>query len=331
MEPFPFPLLLCDIGGTNMRFSHVERPGSALRPLGALATSEWPGLAEAAAFEMRRHALEVRSLVVCAAGPVAGRGLRLTNASWAIDGPDVAECLDLRQGLLLNDFEALAFALPSIEAADVRSIGDRPPQAGTRIVLGPGTGLGVAALADNGDGYLVLPGEGGHIDFGPKTAEEAAFWPFIDASLGRISAEWLISGPGLSRLHSARLASKGQAPGEFDPAVVVNLANSDHAGVAAATVRLFWRLMARVAGDMALTFLAKGGVTLAGGVLPKIANFLDETAFRAVFESKAPMQPLLAGMPVRLLMEEAVVARGMAAIAANPDAYAIDYGARCWR
>jgi len=316
-----------------MRFSHAEQPGQVPRPLESLATAAWPGLAEAAAHVVHTHGLAVCSFVVCGAGPVAGKGLRLTNAAWAIDGPSVATRLQLSQGLLLNDFEALAFSLPTIEPDAVRPIGSRADArpAGTRIVLGPGTGLGVAALTASAGGYLVLPGEAGHIDFGPRTAEEAAFWPHIDAGLGRISAEWLLSGPGLARLHTARLAAAGLAVDAMDAAGIATLANADPNGAAAATLRLFWRLVARFAGDMALTFLAKGGVTLAGGILPKIANFLDEAAFRAGFEAKAPMQPLLHAMPVRILMEENAVARGMAAIAANPDAYAIDYAARCWR
>jgi glucokinase len=331
MARFPFPLLVCDIGGTNMRFSHVEQPGQAPRLVESLATAAWPGLAEAAAHVVQIHGLDIRSFVACGAGPVTGRSLHLTNAAWAIDGPALAARLRLQQGLLLNDFEALAFTLPRIEPDEVRPIGKYVAQAGTQIVLGPGTGLGVAALTASAGGYLVVPGEAGHIDFGPQTAEEAAFWPHIDAGLGRVSAEWLLSGPGLARLHRARLAAEGLVPEAVDAAAIATLAHTYPNGTAAATLRLFWHLVARFAGDMALTFLARGGVTLAGGVLPKITSFLDEAAFRAVFEAKAPMQSLLQTMPVRILMEENAVARGMAAIASNPDAYSIDYAARCWR
>ncbi|MDF2120020.1 glucokinase [Roseiarcaceae bacterium H3SJ34-1] len=331
MARFPFPLLVCDIGGTNMRFSHVERPGEAPLAVESLATAAWPGLAEAAVHVIRRHGFDIRSFVACGAGPVAGKGLHLTNAAWAIDGPALADRLGLQQGLLLNDFEALAFTLPTIEPDEVRPIGRYAALPGTRIVLGPGTGLGVAALTASAGGYLVVPGEAGHIDFGPQTPEEAAFWPHIDPGLGRVSAEWLLSGPGLARLHRARLAAAGLVPDALDAAAIAAQAGADRNSAAAATLRLFWRLVARFAGDMALTFLARGGVTLAGGVLPKITDFLDEAVFRAIFEAKAPMQPLLQAMPVRILMEEHAVARGMAAIAANPDAYSIDYAARCWR
>jgi len=331
MARFPFPLLVCDIGGTNMRFSHVEQPGQAPRLLESLATAAWPGLAEAAAYVIRTHGLDIRSFVACGAGPVAGKGLHLTNAAWAIDGPSLADHLRLQQGLLLNDFEALAFTLPTIERDAIRPIGKQAVQTGTQIVLGPGTGLGVAALMASAGGHLVVPGEAGHIDFGPHTAEEAAFWPHIDPGLGRVSAEWLLSGPGLARLHHARLMAEGLVPDAEDPVAITTRAHTYPNGEAAATLRLFWRLVARFAGDMALTFLARGGVTLAGGVLPKITSFLDEAAFRTVFEAKAPMQPLLQTMPVRILMEENAVARGMAAIAGNPDAYSIDYAARCWR
>lgn len=330
LETFPFPVLLCDVGGTNMRFSHVETPGSAVRALGKLPTGAWTDLSDAAAHVMGEAGRAARSMIVCAAGPMAGRRVQLTNAAWAIDGAAVAARLGLEQGLLLNDFEAQALSLPVVGEADAQRLGGPANAVGTRLVLGPGTGLGLAALVQTPAGLLVLPSEAGHIDFGPASDEEARIWPHVDASLGRVSAEWLLSGPGLERLHAARLAVNGQPPQSLTAAALGVLARAAPGGPEAATLRYFWRLVGRYAGDMALVLMARGGVTLAGGVLPKLVDFLDEAAFRAAFEAKAPMQPLLRDIPVRLLIEEATVARGMAEIAAAPRNYVIDYKARCW-
>ncbi|HEV2575291.1 MAG TPA: glucokinase [Beijerinckiaceae bacterium] len=330
MKIFPFPLLLCDVGGTNMRFSHVDVPGGVLRRLGTLPTHDWDDLGEAAAHVLGEAGLVARSLIVCAAGPMAGRRLQLTNAAWAIDGAAIAVHLGLDQGLLLNDFEAQALSLPIVGLADARYIGDPQTGNGTRIVLGPGTGMGMAALAQTPAGLLVLPSEAGHIDFGPVSEAEARIWSHLDKALGRVSAEWLLSGPGLERLHAARLAAAGRPPDQLTAAALGAAARAAPQGPEAATLRHFWQLVARYAGDLALVLMARGGVTLAGGVLPKLLDFLDEAAFRAAFEAKAPMQPLLRSIPVRLLTEETIVARGMARVAAAPQDYVIDYPARCW-
>lgn len=330
MKIFPFPLLLCDVGGTNMRFSHVEAPGGPLRRLETLPTSGWSDLGAAAAHVLGGDGLVAHSLIVCAAGPMAGRKLQLTNAAWAIDGPAIATHLRLEQGLLLNDFEALALSLPVVGEADARRIGSPQETVGTRIVLGPGTGMGLAALAQTPAGLLVLPSEAGHIDFGPASDEEVRIWSHLDKALGRVSAEWLLSGPGLERLHAARLAAAGMASPPLSAPALDAAAHTAPQGPEAATLRHFWQLVARYAGDMALVLMARGGVTLAGGVLPKLIDFLDEAAFRAAFEAKAPLQRLLRDMPVRLLTNDTIVSHGMARLAASPQDYVIDYKARCW-
>ncbi|WP_244544298.1 MULTISPECIES: glucokinase [unclassified Beijerinckia] len=313
-----------------MRFSHAEAPGGPVWRLGTLQTGEWSDLGAAAAHMLSGFGRGASSLIVCAAGPMAGRRLQLTNAAWAIDGPAIAAHLGLEQGLLLNDFEALALSLPVVGETDARRIGSPQGTVGTRIVLGPGTGMGLAALAETPAGLLVLPSEAGHIDFGPASDEEVRIWSYLDKTLGRVSAEWLLSGPGLERLHAARRAVAGLAPSGLDAAAIGAAARAAPDGPEAATLRQFWQLVARYAGDMALVLMARGGVTLAGGVLPKMADFLDEAAFRAAFEAKAPLQRLLRDMPVRLLTDDTVVERGMARIAASPQNYVIDYGARCW-
>ena len=326
---FPFPALVCDVGGTNVRFAVAMEPGAPLRTLPPGRTAAHPGLAEAA--QVALGSIRVRSALVCAAGPCEGRRIRLTNAPWVIEGPQVAAALRLSQGVLFNDFEALALSLPAVRPDWTLPVGaPTAGDSGPLLVTGPGTGLGTAALIRVEGKWRAIACEAGHSDFAPVTDDERTFWPFVEPSLGRVTPETLVSGPGLRRLHRARLAARGIPRPDLDAAGVVERALADHASEEAASVRAFWLLSARFAGDMAITFVATGGVTLAGGILPRIAPLLDPAAFRASFENKAPYEWLARRIPARLLMADDVVLSGLAAIAANPKAYAIDYEGRAW-
>ena len=327
---FPHPVLLCDIGGTNARFALARTPGE--RPVALLAarTAASPGLVEAAREAMRVSPQLPRSMIVCAAGPMVGRTVRMTNAAWRIDGPETARQLGLAQGLLFNDFEAMAYALASMSAVDARPIGATPwPAAGLQVVLGPGTGLGVAALALIEGRFSALPTEAGHIDFGPVGAQEEALWPHLQRVHGRITAEAVLSGPGLERLYAARRTAVGHPP-EARTAPEITMAGLAGPGDERDALLLLWRLAARFAGDMAIAYLARGGVTLAGGVLPRIQALLDEAEFRRAFEAKQPLEMLVRAIPTRLVTSGEAVLAGMATIAATPERFAIDYPNRLW-
>ena len=187
---FPFPVLVCDIGGTNARFALVEAPGGPLEGGPQLKTKDFLGLEEALAAVCATLPVKPRSLIACAAGPVSGRSVKLTNAHWIIDGNRVAASAGLDQGLLLNDFEAQAFSLPVLELAWVTPIGAFEKKPGVELIVGLGTGLGAAALVETGHRHLVLPSEAGHMDFGPTGPEEAAIWRHLDTgTLGRSASK----------------------------------------------------------------------------------------------------------------------------------------------
>lgn len=330
---FPFPLVLCDIGGTNARFALKPAPDAPLLPGPPVKTADHGTFEAALAAAVAAFGARPRSVIACAAGPVEGRSVKLTNAGWSVEGEAVAHELALDQGLLLNDFEAQALSLPALREDWTKPVGASPPHTrGTRLVIGVGTGLGAAALVEVEGRWLALPTEAGHVDFAPVGVDEAAIWPHLPiGALGRISAETVLSGSGIARLHQARCAALGHGPSPLDEVGVVAEALATPGGEAARTLAMFWGLVARCAGDLALDFLAKGGVVFSGGVLPKIAPFLDETKFRARFEDKAPFGELMATIATRLVVAGDVVLPGMAAIAVAPSAYVIDYAARAWR
>jgi glucokinase len=328
---FPFPVLVCDTGGTNVRFALSDKPGAPLGPIVHLVTDDYPGLPEAIEAARARLGARPRSMIACGAGPVVGRTLKLTNAPWVMDGPETARRAGLDQGLLFNDFEAQALSLPALPPDWARPIGPLPfAGQGPQLILGPGTGLGVAALVETEGRFAPVSSEGGHIDFGPVWPEELALWPHLERAHGRVTGESVISGEGLARVHRARTMSLGRPDPHLGPPAVAAAALADREGEAAASLRLYWRIVARFAGDMAVTFVATGGVTLSGGVLPRVIDFLDEAAFRRAFEDKAPVDALAKRIPTRLITQSDAVLAGMAAIAANPERYGIDYASRAW-
>lgn len=335
MTMFPFPVLVGDIGGTNARFARVDTAGSPARLVARLKTADY-----ADAPDGLRAALDAagsprpRSVILCGAGPRQGRSLDLTNAHWRLDGPALASALRIDQGLIVNDFEAQALALPFLPPGAIRRIGPaRPAGAGPIVALGPGTGLGVAALIGVEGRFMPLATEAGHCDIGPAGAAQAAFWPYLERVGGRISAESLLSGPGLERLHRARLISVGGLSAAMVPAV-----SAAEIGAAAAagdrqaivTATTLWQLLARFAGDMALAYLATGGVFVMGGIAPRLAAALDDTAFRAAFEAKPPMEGLLRDIPTSLVLETDAALHGLAGLAARPEVYLLDYQERLW-
>ena len=328
---FPFPALVCDTGGTNVRFALVSEAEAGLSEIVHLRTVDYPGLAEAIEAAVPKLGTRPRSMIACGAGPVVGRELKLTNAPWVMDGPEAARRTGLKQGLLLNDFEAQALSLPTIPEVWERRIGPlKFGSEGPQVILGPGTGLGVAALVEADGRFTPVSSEACHIDFGPISEDEYALWPHLERAHGRITSESVISGAGLARVHRARMMAKGAPDPYVGPAAVTGAAVANPNGEEAESLQLYWHIVARFAGDMAVTFVATGGVTLSGGVLPRVMDFLDEAAFRQAFEAKAPVDGLAKRIPTRLVTREDAVLVGMAAIASTPDRYGIDYGSRAW-
>lgn len=331
---FPFPLLIADIGGTNARFAYQPQRGAPLLQGFHFKTNDYPGLEAVLPLFINEFRAKPRSMIACVAGPIEGRKVTMTNADWTIDG----HCLTLNgwfeQGLLLNDFEAQALALPALRPEWTLPIGESgPPGHGVQLVMGLGTGFGVAALTEFEARHLAIASEAGHMDFGPIGADESALWPCLDSDdLGRITVETVLSGPGLARFHRARCkASHGQLPPAIEEAELVARARANPEGEEATTMRAIWALVARFSSDLALAFLAEGGVTFSGGVLPRLVPFLDRRGFRARFENKAPYSEILRKIRTRLILAEDYVLAGMARIADTPHSYAIDYSERLWR
>ena len=334
MTEFAFPAVVSDIGGTNARFAILEHPEVALSAPVKLPTSGFSSFAEAVKAAVAQAGWPTpQSLLVGAAGPVKGRSVSLTNAAWLIDGPEVAGQLSVQQGLLLNDFETLALTLPSLDATDLMAIGEgreRIP-GGTRVVIGPGTGLGVGALAEVDGRFLPLASEGGHIGFPAETEYEQLIWAQLGYAYDPPEAETLIAGPGLPAFYQAVGRARTIWPKELSTPEIVQAALEKTDAVAEEAV---WRTLdhiARFCSDMALTFMATGGVYLAGGILPRLRPMLNIEDFRTMFERNETLSDLLATIPVHLVTADEPALLGLAELARRPDRFMLNYRERLWR
>lgn len=320
-----YPLLVGDIGGTNARFGLIDRPDGALAVLPKTLTSLHPDpLAAIRATLAAEHWARPRAALLAVASRIDGPVVHLTNAGWTLDAPTLAAALDLDAVRLVNDFVPVAAALAVLgrgEGELVRLGPDLPVSRGARVVLGPGTGLGAAALLPVGARWAIHSTEAGHVDFGPVHADEFALWPLLERFHGRITAEAVLSGPGLLRLYRALAQLRGTPPACATPEQVSAAGLEAGDALANEALRLFGRLLGRFAGDLALIFDA-GAVYVAGGIAPKIATILAQGEFRAAFERKAPFGSWMESVPTCLVADPDPALTGLRAIVAEPDRFA---------
>lgn len=264
---FSFPILIGDIGGTNARFALLVDAASEPTQLPPVKTGDFATIEDALQNGIfNKISVRPRSAILAVAGPIKSDEIPLTNAGWVIRPKDMLARLGLEDVLVINDFEAQALAIAAPADQDVVQIGGgsvRPRS--SRVVLGPGTGLGVAGLVFAQDTWIPVPGEGGHVDIGPRTERDFRIWPFLDPIEGRMAGEQILCGRGIMNLYRAVCAADGVEPLFKDQAEVTTSALSGDDPAAIETVTLFATYLGRVAGDMALVFMARGGVFLAGG------------------------------------------------------------------
>lgn len=309
-SPAPSTRLVADIGGTNARFALVEDG----RPVAerVLLARDYPGLAEA----MRAYLGErrVREAVVAVATAISGDRVRFTNSPWSFSIEATRQALGLDKLWVINDFVAQALALPQLAADELRSIGGGDPMPDRpKLILGPGTGLGVGALIPVGTRWVPLPSEGGHIGFAPTDEREAAVLDVLRRRFGRVSIERVAAAPGILNLAQALAEVRGEPLDATTPEDVTRRAAVDGCPVCTEALRLFSRILGAAAGDLALVVLALGGVYVAGDLCRKLGGLFDVGEFRRAFEIKGRFQPLLAAVPTYLILREQTGLLGAAA------------------
>jgi glucokinase len=305
-------ILTGDIGGTNSRFGIYD--GTRLCFERRLANADFPDFAAVigeliGSPGMGNFPLSATRFAV--AGPVDddGRGAQMTNLSWRID----ATALEARFGLpavrIANDFAAAALGAVTSSAADLVTLQSGAPlDHAPRLVLGAGTGLGMAIVLRDGGSWRVIPGEGGHVAFAPADEEQSELLRFLRQRHGRVTWERAVSGPGLAAIHTC-LAGQLPTAVDADPGAVGTEGLAAPDSVAGRALRLFIRLYGSYAGDMALACLPRGGVYLAGGIAAKILPAL-EAGFATAFNDKANHADLAARMPIHVATDPQLGLRG---------------------
>ena len=331
-QDIAFPVLIADLGGTNLRVARIEVPGAAAVVVAKLRIADFASLDDAVhSVSGGSETTAPKTAIIAFAGPIGKGPMRLTNHPWDIDPDRLRRRLGLTELILVNDFTAQALALPGFAADDLHQIGGGEPVAdAAKLVLGPGTGLGVAGLVPSSCGWTPVPGEAGHIELGARTDADRTIWQHLDVPGDRVSAEQVLSGPGLLRLYRAVARADGGEPVLEKPTDVTNAAG-DGDPLAVRTLEIFVRGLGRAAGNLALVFLARGGVFLSGGIAPQILPWLEQGSFRAEFEAETPHQAIIREIPVYLVTAADPALDGLAALANHGGQFGIDLRSRRFR
>lgn len=308
--------LVGDIGGTNSRFGLVEPGTTRVAEVAVQKNDNFASLEDSiAAYVKAKGVSGLAGAAIAVAGPVEGEVVHLTNRNWSFTRESLRTAADARAFRLLNDFEALALALPHLDGEDVVQIGGELPQKpAVKIVLGPGTGLGMATLAPLPQGgWMALPGEVGHITLPVVTQAEFDWREKMSKPGVLFESEDAITGGGLLRMYRAASAN----PTLETPEAVLQaaLAGTDAAAVRTLDQFIVW--LARIAGDAAMTLQAKGGVYLAGGIAPSIVDRLKSGPFRSIFEEKGRLAFVMKPIPVYVIVDRFPAFKGCAAAIAD--------------
>ena len=251
------------------------------------------------------------SAALAVAAPILEDEVRMPNLGWRFSRGSLVDELELRKLVVLNDFAAVAWGLPSLTATDLHKVGSGAAVAGTAMAtLGPGSGLGVATVAPCGDQWAVVEGEGGNITFSGVTPGQQAVTDHIRAKHGHCSAESLLSGPGLVNIYMALANLQGRNADRPGPAQVSRAA-ADGEALACEARDMFFEVLGTVAGNLALTAGARGGVFIAGGIVPRLLEPLEQSRFRECFEEKGRYRFYLEAIPTYVITEPYPAFRGL--------------------
>lgn len=304
--------LVGDIGGTNSRFGLVKQGSMAIQHMEALRNDSFPSLEGAIQQYLRnREVASLSSAAIAVAAPVDREHISLTNYGWSFTNESLRLAAKARRLRLLNDYEALALSLPHLKGDDLVQIGGQESSVPRlKIVMGPGTGLGMAALAPLPQGgWMALPGELGQVTLPTVTREEFDLRERMKKPGSIFIAEDAVSGSGLHLIYRT-LSPQGKLT---TPEAVIQAALNGQDAVAAKTLEHFISWLARISGDAAMALQARGGVYLAGGIAPSIIDRLKSGPFRTIFEDKGKLSDIMRPIPVYVIVDKFPAFKGCAA------------------
>ncbi len=309
--------LLADIGGTNARFALID--GGEVGAVVHVKVADFATVRDAIADVLSRnpHGSTVTAAVLAVAGAIINNRCALTNSHWTIDGGELAAAFGLKFVHLLNDFEVMAWSLPALAPVDLFPLGTQASLPGEpMLVLGPGTGFGASCLIQRQGARLAVITEAGHATLPAETEREERVIHRMRECLGHVSIErGALSGSGMQHLYEALADVDGIPAPKRDAAAITKAALDGSCALSRATLEMFCAILGSVAGNLAVTFCARGGVFIAGGIVPRFPEFLAGSAFRSRFESKGRFQDYLRGIPTSIIVKTYASFAGLKAYA----------------
>ncbi|MBN8521896.1 MAG: glucokinase [Alphaproteobacteria bacterium] len=311
--------LIADIGATNARFALADSVG--IYHPHTLQCAEFTSLSQAAAHYLKHIGLSYHPdhAVLAVAAPIEKDHVSFTNNPWSFSIPDIKKEMKLSSLHVLNDFEAIACAISDLKPEDIVQIGGGHPEHDKPIaVIGPGTGLGVAGLFWDGKKYIPNPCEGGHVTMAARTQREFDIFTALRYKYSYISVERVCSGKGLVNIYNAiRILDGYVALADRSAEEISAAACAGTCPVCVESLSLMLRFLGRIAGDLALTLNAYGGVYIAGGIPTKLGNFFFQSDFRPEFESKGSYGRFLREIPTYLITRPNIAFLGLKKILAE--------------
>lgn len=305
--------VVADIGGTNARFSRINLTTFELDRIQVFACADYPTLTDVMAAYSSEQDVPLEHVAIAIACPVDSDEIDMTNHHWQFSVRGVKKAMKLKTFIVLNDFAAAAMSIVTLKPHDLKRIGGgkATPKA-PKAILGAGTGLGVGHLITVSSGNVMpLPGEGGHVDWAPTNEKEWAIHRFIHNRVGRVSAERVLSGPGLETLYLALADYHGKNVTNLSAAEIGKRALSGNDTLALEAVNQFFASLGTFAGNLALNLNTYGGVYIAGGVVPKLMNLMATSNFRARFEHKGRFCKVAEAIPCFVITAEHAGLRGV--------------------
>ncbi len=297
------PRLLADIGATHARFA-LEVAPAVLRNVAVLRCDDYTGIVPLLQAYLSQHPNQrIVHAAFALANPISGDLIRMTNRDWQFSTEEVRRTLGLSTLLIVNDFTALAMALPGFKAQDLMQIGGGTPQShAVAGVLGPGTGLGVSGVIPTMDGFITLGSEGGHVNFAPSDEREFAILQYAWREWQHVSNERLISGPGIELIYRALAERNGMEVKPRSAAEILSGALEQNDLLCIEVLEAFAGMLGAAAANLAVTLGAFGGIFIGGGIVPRMAEWFATSPFRTRFEAKGRFTDYLAQIPTYVIM-----------------------------
>ena len=310
--------LVGDIGATNARFALVG-PGRKFARIRVLAACDYDGIAEAIDAYLAAEADgRPDQAILAVASPVIDDHVSFTNSPWTFSILELRRRLGIRLQVI-NDLTATALAVPHLQELERLQIGSGQPVPEAPIgIIGPGTGLGVGALVRGSQGWITLPSEGGHVTMAPGDARESAVLDLMRRRFDHVSAERVLSGPGLVNLYNAVCETEGVPSASYTAAQITDAGASGRDPRCQETLAMFCAMLGTIAGNLALTFGARGGVYISGGIVPRLGAAFAQSAFRERFEQKGRMRAYLAPIPTYVITHAVPAFLGAATLLDEP-------------